>query len=133
MSGSLQSWKSLVVYQNFSDVGDYLMSRIFLSNYNNNNGSFYSLSDTDLQTKPLFTGWCSLSIEVHWCPFLNIFILKNTSESGNLNSDNDASSPSLTTNVSLFLILLKVGFYPDPLTHFGPCSLNMKFFFWRRP
>ena len=28
----------------------------------------------------------------------------------------------------VFLILLNVGFYPDPLTHFGPCSLNLKFF-----
>ena len=28
--------------------------------YNNNNGSFYSLSDTDLQTKPLFTGYFML-------------------------------------------------------------------------
>ena len=33
------------------------------------------------------------------------------------------------TNLSLFLMLLKWCFYPDPLIHFDSMSLNMKFFF----
>ena len=36
--------------------------------------------------------------------------------------------------MSLFLMLLKVCFHPDPLTHFDSMSLNQQFlFYWRRP
>ena len=88
--------------------------------------SLHAVSKACMQVHELA---CS-SMSLYAVPFFVWVAHKNFAEL--VNSDNDTSTPSHTTRMSLFLMLSKVWLHSDPLTHFDSMSLNM-FCFWRRP